>query len=102
MTKIALITGASSGIGKATAIKLAESGYNLILCGRRAEKLEELKNILSKTVDVHTLIFDVRNRAEAELQINSLSGDWKNIDVLAFAGVITCKIHAFISKYPCW
>ena len=102
MTKIALITGASSGIGKATAIKLAESGYNLILCGRRAEKLEELKNILSKTVEVHILLFDVRNRAEAELQINSLSGDWKNIDVLAFAGVITCKIHAFISKYPSW
>lgn len=82
MTKIALITGASSGIGKATAIKLAESGYNLILCGRRAEKLEELKNTLSKTVNVHTLVFDVRNRAEVELQINSLPNEWKNIDTL--------------------
>jgi NADP-dependent 3-hydroxy acid dehydrogenase YdfG len=82
MTKIALITGATSGIGKATAIKLAENGYNLIVCGRRAEKLEELKNSLLKTVKVHSLIFDVRNRKEVELQINSLPNEWKNIDVL--------------------
>lgn len=82
MTKIALITGATSGIGKATAIRLAENGYNLIVCGRRAEKLEELKNSLSKTVKIHSLIFDVRDRKEVELQINSLSNEWKNIDVL--------------------
>lgn len=82
MTKTALITGASSGIGKATAIKLAECGYDLILCGRRAEKLEELKNTLSKIVNVCTLVFDVRNREDVELQLNSLSNEWKNIDVL--------------------
>jgi NADP-dependent 3-hydroxy acid dehydrogenase YdfG len=82
MTKIALITGATSGIGKATAIKLAANGYNLIVCGRRAEKLEELKNSISKTVKIHSLIFDVRNRKEVELQINSLPNEWKNIDVL--------------------
>src|SRR6187402_209139 len=82
MTKIALITGATSGIGKATAIKLAENGYNLIVCGRRAEKLEELKNLLSNTVKIHSLIFDVRNRTAVELQINSLPDEWKNIDVL--------------------
>ncbi|MDR6843447.1 SDR family NAD(P)-dependent oxidoreductase [Flavobacterium granuli] len=82
MTKIALITGATSGIGKATAIKLAQNGYNLIVCGRRAEKLEELKNSLSKTVKIHSLIFDVRDRAAVELQINSLPNEWKNIDVL--------------------
>jgi NADP-dependent 3-hydroxy acid dehydrogenase YdfG len=45
MEKIALITGATSGIGKATALKLAEKGYNVILCGRRTEKLEELKKV---------------------------------------------------------
>jgi len=72
MTKTAFITGASSGIGKATAIKLAENGYNLILCGRRIEKLEELKSTLSKTVKVHTLTFDIRDKIEVETQIKSL------------------------------
>jgi len=82
MRKIALITGSTSGIGKATAIKLSENGYNLILCGRRAEKLDELKNLLSKNGSVHTLIFDVRNKKDVENQLNSLSNEWKNIDVL--------------------
>lgn len=82
MTKIALITGATSGIGKATAIKLAQDGYNLILCGRRMERLEELKNLLSKTVKIHSLRFDVRNRKEVELQIGSLPNEWQNIDIL--------------------
>jgi NADP-dependent 3-hydroxy acid dehydrogenase YdfG len=82
MGKIALITGATSGIGKATAVKLAENGYDLIICGRRAEKLEELKTILSKTVKAHSLLFDVRNRKEVKLQINSLPNEWKNIDIL--------------------
>lgn len=82
MTKNILITGATSGIGKATAIRLAEEGNNLILCGRRAEKLEELKTSLSKKVKVETLIFDVRDRNEVEKQINSLSPEFKEIDVL--------------------
>ncbi|QKJ63200.1 SDR family NAD(P)-dependent oxidoreductase [Flavobacterium sp. M31R6] len=82
MTKIALITGATSGIGKATAIKLAQDGYSLIVCGRRSEKLKELKNVLSTNVKIHSLIFDVRDRKEVELQINSLPAEWKNIDVL--------------------
>jgi NADP-dependent 3-hydroxy acid dehydrogenase YdfG len=82
MTRIALITGATSGIGKATAIKFAENGYNLIVCGRRSEKLEELKNVLSKTVKIYSLVFDVRNRKEVELQMNSLPEEWKNIDIL--------------------
>lgn len=82
MQKIALITGATSGIGKATAIKLSEIGYKLILCGRRTEKLEELKMLVSGTVNVQTLTFDVRNRKEVEFQLNSLPEEWKNIDVL--------------------
>ncbi len=80
MNKIALITGATSGIGKATALKLAEQGYQLILCGRRIEKLEELKKQI--TTKVYTLSFDVRNREDVESQLISLPEEWKNIDVL--------------------
>lgn len=82
MSKIAFITGASSGIGRATAIRLAESGYNLILCGRRLDRLEALKTLLPKSSLVKILVFDVRNRNEVESQIASLTADWKNIDVL--------------------
>jgi NADP-dependent 3-hydroxy acid dehydrogenase YdfG len=82
MNKIALITGATSGIGKATAIKLAENGYNLILCGRRIKKLEELEKRLSKNVKIHSLVFDVRDKMAVEKQINSLPIEWGKIDIL--------------------
>ena len=80
--KIALITGASSGIGKATAIKLAQDNYNLIICGRRKERLLELKDLLSEYVDIELLVFDVRFNNEVIKQIDSLPAKWKNIDVL--------------------
>lgn len=80
MSKIALITGASSGIGKATALKLAESGFNLIICGRRREKLEELAQQL--TTKSQILTFDVRDVNAVNEAINSLPSEWKNIDVL--------------------
>ena len=80
MSKIALITGASSGIGWATAIALADKGYDLIICGRRKERLEELASKFS--VKTHQLIFDVRDRADVEEQLNSLPAEWKAIDVL--------------------
>lgn len=60
--RIALITGASSGIGKATAQAFAQNGINLILCGRRQERLDELKTELSELVNVTTLTFDVRKK----------------------------------------
>lgn len=81
MSKIALVTGASSGIGKATAKKLADSGYNLILCGRRREKLEELAGELS-AVKTQILTFDVRDREAVFEAIGSLTSEWKSIDVL--------------------
>jgi 3-hydroxy acid dehydrogenase / malonic semialdehyde reductase len=79
--KIALITGATSGIGEATARILA-SQYNLILCGRREEKLKKLHDELVKSTAVFTLNFDVRNRDQVETSLRSLSGKWQNIDVL--------------------
>ncbi len=82
MAKIALITGATSGIGKATALLFAQHGLDLILCGRREDRLQELQQELSARVRVHTLTFDVRDRAAVEAAIASLPADWQAIDVL--------------------
>jgi NADP-dependent 3-hydroxy acid dehydrogenase YdfG len=81
MKRTALITGATSGIGEATARLLAQQ-FNLILCGRRKDRLQKLQQELSKETQVTTLSFDVRNHHEVKKAIQSLSGDWKNIDVL--------------------
>ena len=80
--KTIFITGATSGIGKATAILLAQQKNRLILCGRNKTVLEELKTKLSKETEVFTLRFDVRNSDEVFSAINSLPENWKNIDVL--------------------
>lgn len=80
--KTALITGATSGIGKATASAFAREGINLILCGRREERLAELKKELSKRVAVHTLSFDVRDKKVVFEKINSLPEKFQKIDIL--------------------
>lgn len=83
MNKIALITGATSGIGQATALKAAEAGFDIIITGRRAERLEKLADeIRNKGVDVLSLNFDVRQSQEVQQAIDNLSGKWKNISVL--------------------
>lgn len=81
-SRIALITGATSGIGEATARLLAKNSFNLILCGRRVERLQKLKQELSPITKIETLVFDVRDRKEVEKAIRSLKEDWKQIDVL--------------------
>ena len=82
--KIAFISGASSGIGKAVAEKLAQMGVNLILCARRAEVLAELKIQLEKehAIEVITLAFDVRNYQEVAKNIQSLPEKWRHIEIL--------------------
>jgi NADP-dependent 3-hydroxy acid dehydrogenase YdfG len=81
---IALITGATSGIGKSTAIEFAKHGYDLIITGRRTERLEELKAILTKeySIKVLNLCFDVRDEKQVEAAIHSIPVDFKKIDVL--------------------
>lgn len=82
MSRIALITGATSGIGKATAQLFAGAGIDLILCGRRQEKLDEVSAELSEKVKVTTLVFDVRDKGAVIAMIGSLPDEWKNIDIL--------------------
>ncbi|MDQ2656341.1 MAG: SDR family NAD(P)-dependent oxidoreductase, partial [Bacteroidota bacterium] len=80
--RIALITGATSGIGEATARLLAKNNFNLIICGRRKDRLEKMRGELSALTNVMTLSFDVRDYNAVQSSLQSLSGDWKNIDVL--------------------
>jgi NADP-dependent 3-hydroxy acid dehydrogenase YdfG len=82
MSKIALITGATSGIGEATARIFSDHGIDLIICGRREQRLESLKATLSKKVKVHTLTFDVRDKDAVFQIIEDLPEDWKKIDIL--------------------
>ena len=82
MTKTALITGATSGIGRATAHEFAKQGINLVLCGRRQQRLNTIQKALSKKVDVYTLNFDVRNKEDTIIAINSLPNNFKDIDIL--------------------
>jgi len=81
---IALVTGATSGIGKSTALLFAKNGYDVIVTGRRQERLNELSTaIKSQTkANVLSLCFDVRKREEVTNNLNSLNSSWVKIDVL--------------------
>src|SRR5258706_1791547 len=80
--RIALITGATSGIGEATARLLSKNNFKLVLCGRREDRLSNLSNELSSVTELVTLSFDVRDQSAVAKSIQSLTGDWKKIDVL--------------------
>lgn len=84
MEKITLITGATAGIGRATALRLAEEKHNLIITGRREERLKTLKEEieLKHGVKVYYLCFDIRNKDEVFEAIESLPEEWKAIDIL--------------------
>jgi 3-hydroxy acid dehydrogenase/malonic semialdehyde reductase len=79
--KNAFITGASSGIGRATAVALAQAGFQLVVTGRRRERLEALAAELAPT-PVHILTFDVRDRTAVETAVAALPTDFEHIDVL--------------------
>ncbi|NOR75485.1 MAG: SDR family NAD(P)-dependent oxidoreductase [Draconibacterium sp.] len=84
MKKIALITGATSGIGEATALLLAQNNYNLIITGRREDKLKMLESEINNTTNSKILIlnFDIRSLDENKAAINGLPDNWKKIDIL--------------------
>jgi NADP-dependent 3-hydroxy acid dehydrogenase YdfG len=84
MKKIAMITGATAGIGKATAILLASNGYDIIITGRREKLLTELVSEIKNNSesDVLTLCFDVRNKEEVDNNLNNIKGKWAGIDLL--------------------
>jgi 3-hydroxy acid dehydrogenase/malonic semialdehyde reductase len=82
LKKTALITGATSGIGRAIAFEFAKHGIDLVICGRRADRLETIKLALEKTAKVHTLCFDVRDKSAVEAAITSLPEEFATIDIL--------------------
>lgn len=84
MNKIVLITGATSGIGKACAIKFAQNNYYLIITGRRKEILNKLADDLVRKykIEVLPLNFDIRDKKSVQTNIDSLPDSWKKIDVL--------------------
>ena len=84
MKKIALVTGATSGIGKATSHLLASNGYDLIVTGRREYLLNELVQwIITETgAEVLPLCFDIRDQDQVEKAVDSLTGKWKKVDLL--------------------
>ena len=78
-----MITGATSGFGRAIAVKFAKNGYNIIITGRRKDRLDELeKELTNPDSKVLSLNFDVRNKSEVDSVINNLQEEWKAIDIL--------------------
>ena len=82
MKKTAFITGATSGIGKATALLFASKDIRLIICGRREELLIKLQKQLEPLTDVYTLNFDVRDKKAVSNAISSLPEEFSQIDIL--------------------
>src|SRR5690606_10576782 len=84
MAKIILITGATSGFGEAIALKFAENGFNVIITGRRKERLDVLKGKIENSFDaqVIALDFDVREKDAVSKAISSIPENFRNIDIL--------------------
>jgi NADP-dependent 3-hydroxy acid dehydrogenase YdfG len=104
MKKIIMITGATAGFGWATAIKFAQNGYNIIITGRRKERLNELKKLLEAyNIKVLSLNFDVRKRDEVADVVKGLPEEWKKIDILVNnAGLAAGFDHIDTSDIDDW
>lgn len=94
---IALITGATSGIGKAAALRLASESYDIIITGRRKDRLDELSELIrtEHNVDVLSLNFDVRNNEDVVANLQNLDSYWKNIDVLVNNAGLAAGLDTF-------
>ncbi|MDZ7738391.1 MAG: SDR family oxidoreductase [Bacteroidales bacterium] len=97
MHKTALITGATSGIGLATARKFAQNNYDLIITGRRKERLDSLKKELLESNDIRVLAlsFDVRSREEVINNLGSLDSEWQDIDILVNNAGLAAGLNHF-------
>ena len=97
MKKTALITGATSGIGKATATRLAQNKIDIIITGRRKVLLNKLgKKLRSQfNVEVLELVFDIRDQAEVFKQIKELPDNWKQIDILVNNAGLAAGLDTF-------
>ena len=95
MRKIALVTGATAGIGKATAEVFAQNGWNVIITGRRKERLDEFSGNLKEDykIDVYELCFDVRDLKQVEQAIKSLPEKWQKINVLVNNAGLAVGLH---------
>jgi len=84
MSKTIMVTGATAGFGKAIAVRFAKNGYNIIITGRRKERLDDLeKELLSYgKIKVLSLNFDVRKQSDVSSVIENLPEEWKNINIL--------------------
>lgn len=105
MSKIVFITGATSGFGKASAELFAANKWNIILNGRRLDRLQEIKTQLQDqyTVDVFLLPFDVQQKDEVFTAINSLPEEWQTIDVLLNnAGLALGRDHFDVAEMDDW
>ena len=96
MNKTAFITGSTSGIGKATAFLFAENGIDLVLCGRRKDRLKELQVALSKKVKIHTLSFDIRDKHAVQTsrrQIFNSPHSWISLYFLVLLSTRKQQLH---------
>lgn len=96
LSRIAMITGATSGIGNATAKIFAKNGYPLIITGRRKERLEEIKSKLHKKygIQIITLCFDIMDPRATRKAFKSLPESWKNIEILINNAGLAKGLHA--------
>lgn len=99
---IAFITGATSGFGRAIAFKFAEHGWDLILCGRREERLREVEEVIISTygTKVYAFQLDVRNRKQVTDELNAIPHSWKVIDVLVNNAGLAAGLDAIHEADP--